>query len=245
MLMAHRCAPIFFLRHQKENGRARSKEKMFRRVGPRQRGPPAAGEGQLAIPRGDQGRKRDTLGVIQARGSPGYPLRRFSLPLTLPRRTSQRQRKEEQRPCVDRPDEVNTHSRGARPGKMSGPARAGRRPAVFTGTDSGDPRPRGGPLHRSAAKKRPFLLDRSAARFLFNKIEKKMGGGVHCRTPADSPPNEAASVLPLALMGLPPRREGRVFRGEGGVHFDSRGFLSICDKRPHNVSACGEMKKHH
>ena len=107
-------------------------------------------------------------------------------------------------------------SAGEWSGYWKGPARAGRRPAVFTGTDSGDPRPRGGPLHRSAAKKRPFLLDRSAAHFLFNKIEKKMGGGVHCRTPANSPPDEAASVLPLPLVGLPPRRERRVFRGEGG-----------------------------
>lgn len=28
------------------------------------------------------------------------------------------------------------------------------------------------------------------------------------------------SVLPLALVGLPPRRKRRVFRGEGGVQFD-------------------------
>ena len=67
-------------------------------------------------------------------------------------------------------------------------------------------------------KKRPFLLDRSAARFLFNKTEKKMGGGVHCRTPADSPPNEAVSRLPLPPVGLPPRWEVRVFRGEGGAN---------------------------
>ena len=70
------CAPIFFLKHQKENGRTRSKEKMFRRVGPHTCGPPAAGGGRLALPRGNQGRKRAALGVIQARGSPGYlPLR--------------------------------------------------------------------------------------------------------------------------------------------------------------------------
>ena len=38
------------------------KEKMFRRVGLRQRRPPAAGEGWLAVPRGSQGRKRPALG---------------------------------------------------------------------------------------------------------------------------------------------------------------------------------------
>ena len=86
----------------------------------------------------------------------------------------------------------------------------------FAGTDSGAPRQRGGQPHRSAAKKRPFLLDRSAARFLFNKIEKKMGGGVHCRTPANPRPMRRSSVLPLAPVGLPPRRERRVLRGEGG-----------------------------
>ena len=71
------CAPIFFLRHQKENGRTRSKEKMFRRVGPHTCGPPAAGGGRLAVPRGNQGRKRAALGVIQAWGSLGYRQRRF------------------------------------------------------------------------------------------------------------------------------------------------------------------------
>ena len=56
--------------------RARWKRKNVRRVGPHKCGPPAAGGGRLALPRGNQGRKRATLGVIQARGSPGYlPLR--------------------------------------------------------------------------------------------------------------------------------------------------------------------------
>ena len=56
------CAPIFFLKHQKENGRTRSKEKMFRRVGPHTCGPPAAGGGWLAVQCGSQGRKRPALG---------------------------------------------------------------------------------------------------------------------------------------------------------------------------------------
>ena len=56
--------------------RARWKRKNVRRVGLRQRRPPAAGGGRLALPRGSQGRKRTALGVIQARGSSGYlPLR--------------------------------------------------------------------------------------------------------------------------------------------------------------------------
>ena len=40
---------------------------------------------------------------------------------------------------------------------MSGPARAGRGPAGLVSTGSGDPRPRGGPLHRSAAKSGLFF----------------------------------------------------------------------------------------
>ena len=153
------CAPIFFLKHQKENGRTRSKEKMFRRVGPHTCGPPAAGGGRLAVPRGNQGRKRAALGVIQAWGSLGYRQRRFypqgvrrirkaaepqtaaqSLPLAFPRGTMERQRGQKQGPCVDHSGFPPHRTRGARPTQLSGPARAGRRPTVFAGTGSEDPR---------------------------------------------------------------------------------------------------------
>ena len=73
----------------------------------------------------------------------------------------------------------------------------------FAGTDSGDPRPRGGPLHRSAAKKRPFLLDRSAAHFLFNKIEKKMGGGMPQPASWLNPPGGRLPPLHLSEGGPP------------------------------------------
>ena len=216
---------------------------MFRRVSPRQRGPPAAGEGRLVVPRGSQGRKRVSLGVIQARGSPGYPLRRF-YPQGV-RRIRKRQSRQRLRSRCRWPSLAGqgpTHrsapirwgllpSAGAdlrvrpleRPfaGPWSGSGFRSRGHAMttpmtalpntrrkdgtrersgasrqetdgFSGTDSGDPRPRGGTKVPERDKKRPFLLDRSAARFLFNKIEKKMGGGVHCRTPADSRPGRAA-----------------------------------------------------
>ena len=80
-------APHFsFGAPKRETGCGRSKEKKtLRRVGPRQRGPPAAGGGRLALPRGNQGRKRAALGVIQARGRRGYSPLLFSLPLTFPR----------------------------------------------------------------------------------------------------------------------------------------------------------------
>ena len=62
---------------QKRNGPCTvQREKTLRRVGLRKRSPPAAGGGWLAVPCGSQRRKR-----VWARGSLGYTLRRFSLPL--------------------------------------------------------------------------------------------------------------------------------------------------------------------
>ena len=75
--------PFSFCQEQKENGPWTVQEKKsLRRVGPRKRVPPAAGGGRLALPRGSQGRKRVSLGVDQARGSPGYIF--FLFPLALP-----------------------------------------------------------------------------------------------------------------------------------------------------------------
>ena len=68
----------------------------------------------------------------------------------------------------------------------------------FAGTDSGDPRQRGGQLHRSAAKKRPFLLDRSAARFLFGQDRKENGGrNASASILAKSPGRQVAAPTPL------------------------------------------------
>ncbi len=213
--------------------RARWKRKNVRRVGPHICGPPAAGGGRLALPRGSQGRKRAALGVIQARGSSGYLPLRFPLPLTLPRRTSQRQRKEEQRPCVDRPGEVNTHSRGARPGKMSGPARAGRRPEVLPASTRETPVRAEG--HCTGARQKSGLFFWTVhGPFSFPQDGKENGGwNGPAIIIAESPGRQVAaptplrrsapggsrfgrSRLPLPLVGLPPRRERRVFRGEGG-----------------------------
>ena len=96
-------------------------------------------------------------------------------------------------------------SAGEWSGYWKGPARAGRRPAVFTGTDSGDPRPRGGPLHRSAAKKRPFLLDRPRPIFFSTRRKRKWGvewtGYHHSRIP------RAAGCRPYTSPRESPRRE--------------------------------------
>ena len=83
-------------------------------------------------------------------------------------------------------------------------------------------------------KKRFFSLDRFAARFSFWRSKKRNGGrNGPAIIIAESPGQQiaaptplrrrapvgadlgAASFLPLAPVGLPPRRERRVFRGEG------------------------------
>ena len=53
--------------------RARWKRKNVRRVGLRQRGPPAAGGGRMAVLCGSQGRKRPALGETSSQGKSGIP----------------------------------------------------------------------------------------------------------------------------------------------------------------------------
>ena len=63
MMMAGQCTPHFLFETSKRKCAVHGgKEKMFRRVGPHACGPPASGDGRLAIPRGSQGRKRAALG---------------------------------------------------------------------------------------------------------------------------------------------------------------------------------------
>ena len=78
--------------------------------------------------------------------------------------------------AIFRPGFPPRQARGAKLTQMSGPTRAGRRPAVFTGTDSGDPRPRGGPLHRSATKSVFSLWTGSQPVSLFGAPKREMGG---------------------------------------------------------------------
>ena len=103
------CAPIFFLKHQKENGRTRSKEKMFRRVGPQVCGPPASGGGWLALPRSSQRRKRAALGETSSPGKSGIHPTPLSAAAHAPARNSQRvakrnARKEKLVKCDDHPE---------------------------------------------------------------------------------------------------------------------------------------------
>ena len=225
MLMACRCAPhSLFETSKRECAAPGGREKMFRRVGPRQRGPPAAGGRRLAFPRGSQGRKRAALGEIYSSGksrihpalisaAAGLPLRgkgrhtgrplqddggllfsRRGGPACPPAGKAlhgaiERQRVQEQGPCVDHPGFQPHRTRGSRPKQTRSPARAGRRPTSLVGTSSEDPRPRGGPLHRSAAK-RFFSLDRPQPVSLFGAPKREMGGG-SLRRGRISPPKPA------------------------------------------------------
>ena len=81
--------PILFLvLPKKRMRRARWKRKNVRRVGLRQRRPPAAGGGWLAVPCSSQGRKRPALGETS---SPG----KYRDTLSLPPRCRSRSREEQ------------------------------------------------------------------------------------------------------------------------------------------------------
>ena len=94
------------------------------------------------------------------------------------------------------------------------------------------------PSRREPRKKRPFLLDRPRPIFFSTRRKRKWGvewtGYHHSRIPRAAgcrpytSPREShrrepvwgrSSVLPFAPVGLPPRREGRVLRGEGDRNF--------------------------
>ena len=76
--------------------RARWKRKNVRRVGLRQRRPPAAGGGWLAVPRGSQGRKRAALGETFGLGKLGIPSATLPAAAHASSKNSQRQRKKKQ-----------------------------------------------------------------------------------------------------------------------------------------------------
>ena len=76
--------------------RARWKRKNVRRVGLRQRRPPAAGGGRLAVPRGGQRRKRAALGEPFGLGKLGIPSATLPAAAHASSKNSQRQRKKKQ-----------------------------------------------------------------------------------------------------------------------------------------------------
>ena len=198
--------PILFLEAPKRECAAPGgREKALRRVGLRQRRPPAAGEGWLAVPRGSQGRKRAALGETFGPGKSGIhpaPLfaaagrwsmrapaksQRNSLCECPGERVAKRNaRKEELVKCVLAPRPKTHHP------PRDGSADFAEENSVPEGGPKSAlapirrPPSRGGPLHRSALKR--FFLFHRARRILFLSRTKREWGA-HCPagTPAESP----------------------------------------------------------
>ena len=154
--------------------RARWKRKNVRRVGLRQRRPPAAGGGWLALPCGSQGRKRPALGETS---SPG----KYRDTLSLPPRCRSRSREEqpaaakrEAARCDNHPDEVGTIRHGTVVSSLQKMIACPKASLNRSRHRYADPRAHGGLPHRSAPKR--FFLFHRARRILFLSRTKREWG---------------------------------------------------------------------
>ena len=188
--------------------RARWKRKNVRRVGLRQRRPPAAGGGRLAVPCGSQGRKRAVLGESFGPGKLGiHPASLFAaaggwsmkvaawvnatVSTTARAARSEAERAErgagQMRPCTPMtaaPSATGRQlqkSQKAQACPKASPNRSRHRYA--------DPR-RARRATAPERARRPFLLDRARPVFFSGKTEKKMGGASRWTSPlaGASPP---------------------------------------------------------
>ena len=188
--------PIFFLRHQKENA-PRPVEKKKCLGGSVCAGAdllPPAGEGWQSRAAVRDGNARP-LGNLSARGSPGYTLRRFSLPLagqlmkvssranaiastTARAARSEAERAEREagqmRSCTPTPSAPSATGRQYRPHRR--PKRA-RMPGKI-GAGTGTPTPVRAEGHCTGARPAPFSLTPGAACSLFGATKKRMGGAL-------------------------------------------------------------------
>ena len=196
--------------------RARWKRKNVRRVGPHVCGPPAAGGGWLAVPRGSQGRRRPALGEAS---SPG---RYRDTPCLSPRCRSRsreepgsawRSGRRGKRSCSNailHPDALRTirHGTAASTSQKTQacpkgrPNRSRHRYAV--------PRARGGQLHRSAAKSALFFWTVHGP-FSFRQDRKENGG---CIAQLASQLNPPGGRLPP--LRRPPPGERKKAAGHPG-----------------------------
>ena len=201
---------------KKKMRRARWKRKNVRRVGLRRRRPPAAGGGRLAVPCGNQGRKRAALGETSSPGNSGIPaaplfaaagrlLMRVSTwanattltPARAARSEAERAERgaNQMRPCTPTTSVPSATGRQYRLRRR--PKRARRQGQIGACTDPSTPVAR-----RAAAPERAnaFLFGPCTARFSFGKTKEKWG--VHPRW--TSPP-AGADPLPAAVRRpLPP-----------------------------------------
>ena len=224
--------PILFLEAPKRECAAPGgREKALRRVGLRQRRPPAAGGGWLAVPCGSQGRKRPALGEAFGPGKSGIhpaPLfaaagrwsmrapaksQRNSLCECPGQRVAKRNaRKEEQIKCVLAPRRPGHHpprdgsidlaeGQSVPEGKAKSALAPIRRPPS-----------RGGLLHRSAPTL--FSLDRARPVSLLAR-QKRNGGCI------------PAWTMPPAGAGSPPAAGRRLLHTPWRVHCPAINIAAI------------------
>ena len=180
--LVRRDAPpiLFLVAPKRECAAPGGREKALRRGGLRQRRPPAAGGGWLALPCRSQGRKRTALGESLARGGSGIPLLRFPLPLTRPRRTSQRvatrnARKEKLVKCDLAPRRPPHHPpRVGSWGNRRRPKRARRLGKIGAGT--GTPTPVSAEGHCTGARPSGLFFWTVHGPFSFRQDRKENGG---------------------------------------------------------------------
>ena len=187
--------------------RARWKRKNVRRVGLRQRRPPAAGGGRLAVPCGSQGRKRAVLGESFGPGKLGiHPASLFAAAggwsmkvaawVNATVSTTARAARSE----AERAERGAVQMRPCTPTRLEPPPRDGS--ADFAEENSvpeGQPKSEQAPIRRppsraeghcTGARLTLFSLDRARPVFFSGKTEKKMGGASRWTSPlaGASPP---------------------------------------------------------
>ena len=239
--------PILFLEAPKRECAAPGgREKTLRRVGLRQRRPPAAGGGWLAVPRGGQGRKRPALGETFGPGKSGIPAApifaaagRLLMKATAWANATAPTPARAARSEAERAERGAVQMRPCTPTRLEPPPRDGS--ADFAEENSvpeGQPKSEQAPIRRppsraeghcTGARLAAFSFGPCTARFLFHKMEKKMGGASPLDKPpagADTPPGRRdggpshpllrQAHLPLRLprpVGRPslPLRQGKFF----------------------------------
>ena len=206
------------------------KEKMFRRVGLRRRRPPAAGGGRLAVPCGNQGRKRAALGETSSPGNSGIPaaplfaaagrlLMRVSTwanattPTPARAARSEAERAErganQMRPCTPTTSVPSATGRQYRLRRR--PKRARRQGQIGACTDPSTPVAR-----RATAPERAkrFSLWTVHGPFLFWHDKREMGGASPLNKPpcgSRSPPGRRSAAPPTQQRGhLPSHPNDRI-----------------------------------
>ena len=182
--LVRRDAPpiLFLVAPKRECAAPGGREKALRRVGLRQRRPPAAGGGWLALPCRSQGRKRtalgESLGPGRFRDTPAsLSAAAHASAENQPARSDAERAKREagqMRSCTPTPSAPSATGRQYRPHRR--PKRARMPGKIGAGTDP--PPTVRAEGHCTGARPAPFSLTPGAARSLFGATKKRMGGAL-------------------------------------------------------------------